>query len=79
MSKMSRSLLSIVAMSSLLGMQTNCEIARERKYPYKPKPPKKVGYEHKTRSEFELEERRKRKHDFKAKRKRKGCRKGGKI
>ena len=79
MSRVSRSLLNMMAIGGMMSMQMNGEFERDRRRNPKISKPKVVGYDHKIRNEHELSERRIKKRKFREKRQRKGCRKGGKI
>lgn len=79
MSKLHRSLMSIMAIGGLMSMELNGELERDRRRHLKPSEPKRVGYDHKEHTPEEKRAKYHHKQKIKERRKRKGCRKGGRI
>ena len=79
MSRLSKSLMSMMAIGGLMSMELNRDLERNRRRQLKPQEPKRIGYDHKERTPEEKRTKYWHKLKIKERRKRKGCRKGGRI
>ena len=79
MSRLSKKLMSMMAIGGLISMELNEELGGDRRRHLKPQEPKRIGYDHKELTPEEKRAKYWHKLKIKERRKRKDCRKGGRI